>query len=362
MAALTGSAARRLDEATAHHRAGRLAEALAIYLDLAARHPARAELRYRAGVALMALRRFDEAAAQLAESARLEPGQPAAWLSLGLARREMLDAEGAAEALAKARALDPSIPQVNGQLGLVLRDLGRLDEALERVAEEARRFPAVPRNHNNLGTTLLALGREREAEAAFLEAVRIDRDYGLAYANLAGSLQKRGELAGAEAAWREVVRLSPKDTRARDVSVLISGTIGLLSLVAAVIFLVSASNIAYTFRVLVTERRGEIALYRAVGASGGDMRSWMLALALVVGVSGGIVGLCVARLLAFGADALAARRLPDFPFKPETFFAFPWWLPLAAVGFASLFALLGAWGPARRAAKLSPAHALAGSQ
>lgn len=214
MAALTGSAARRLAEATDHHRAGRLAEALAAYLDLIARHPAQAELRYRAGVALMALRRFDEAAAQLAEAARLEPGQPATWLSLGLARREMLEPEAAAEALAKARALDPAIPQVNGQLGLVLRDLGRLDEALERVAEEAKRYPAVARNHNNLGTTLLAMGRDREAEAAFLEAVRIDRDYGLAYANLAGSLQKRGELAGAEAAWREVVRLAPKDTRA----------------------------------------------------------------------------------------------------------------------------------------------------
>jgi putative ABC transport system permease protein len=156
-------------------------------------------------------------------------------------------------------------------------------------------------------------------------------------------------------------KLAPKDTRARDVSVLITGTMGLLALVAAVIFLVSASNIAYTFRVLVTERRSEIALYRAVGASGGDMRAWMLSLALVVGVAGGAVGLGVARLLAFFADILAARKLPDFPFKPSTFFAFPWWLPLAAIGFAALFAILGAWGPARRAAKLSPASALAGS-
>jgi hypothetical protein len=158
------------------------------------------------------------------------------------------------------------------------------------------------------------------------------------------------------------MKLTPKDTRARDVSVLISGTMGLLALVAAVIFVVSASNIAYTFRVLVTERRGEIALYRAVGASASDMRSWMLALALVVGVTGGAVGLVVARLLALGADVLASRKLPDFPFKPSSFFDFPWWLPLAAIGFAALFAILGAWGPARRAAKLSPATALAGNE
>ena len=159
----------------------------------------------------------------------------------------------------------------------------------------------------------------------------------------------------------EAKKLSPKDTRARDVSVLIAGTMGLLALVAAVIFLVSASNIAYTFRVLVTERRAEIALYRAVGAAAADMRAWMLALALVVGVTGGAIGLTVARLLAYGADVLAARKLPDFPFKPSTFFDFPWWLPIASIGFASLFAILGAWGPARRAAKVSPASALAGN-
>jgi putative ABC transport system permease protein len=160
----------------------------------------------------------------------------------------------------------------------------------------------------------------------------------------------------------EARKLTPKDTRARDVSVLISMTMGLLALVAAVIFLVSASNIAYTFRVLVTERRGEIALYRAVGASASDMRAWMLSLALVVGVTGGAIGLGAARLLAIGADMLAARKLPDFPFKPSTFFDFPWWLPLGAVGFAALFAILGAWGPARRAAKVSPASALAGHE
>ena len=39
------------------------------------------------------------------------------------------------------------------------------------------------------------------------------------------------------------------------------------------ILIVSASNIAYTFRVLVSEHRAEIALYRAIGATGADMRA-----------------------------------------------------------------------------------------
>jgi putative ABC transport system permease protein len=154
------------------------------------------------------------------------------------------------------------------------------------------------------------------------------------------------------------MNLVPRDTRARDVSVLISGVMALLVLVAAVILLVAALNIAHTFRVLVAERQPEIGLYRALGATASDMRSWMLALALVVGSVAGAIGAIIARLCALLADWRAGIDLPDFPFKPESFFVFPPWLWLAGIGFAALFALLGAAGPARRAAKTDPAQAL----
>ncbi len=157
----------------------------------------------------------------------------------------------------------------------------------------------------------------------------------------------------------QTLELMPKDTRARDVSVLLSGVMALLALVAGIILVVSASNIAYTFRVFVSERQRELALYRALGATSGDMFAWMLALALTVGVAGGAAGVVTARLLAIGADYLAASRLPDFPFKPDTFFAFTPGLYLAGLGFAALFALLGALGPARRAGSVEPAAALA---
>jgi putative ABC transport system permease protein len=155
------------------------------------------------------------------------------------------------------------------------------------------------------------------------------------------------------------MKLQPKDTRARDVSVLTSGIMSLLALVAGVILVVSASNIATTFRVLVTERRGEIALYRALGASGRDIAVWTLSLSAIVGVAGGLVGIFVARAVALLADHLAKTQLPDFPFKPQTFFTFPGWLVAGAIGFSILFALLGAFGPARRASRVDPASALA---
>lgn len=164
----------------------------------------------------------------------------------------------------------------------------------------------------------------------------------------------------------EVVRvgeglgLEPKDTRARDVAVLITAITALLSLVAGVMLTLAGANIAGTFRTLSLSRRKEIALYRALGASEGDVTGWLLALAAAIGVTGGVSGLVAARVLAALGDHLARTRLPDFPFKPETFFAFPGGLVAAALGAAVVFALLGALGPARRSAKVDPARALAG--
>jgi hypothetical protein len=148
--------------------------------------------------------------------------------------------------------------------------------------------------------------------------------------------------------------LVPHDTRARDISVLVDGVMALLTLVALVILVVSASNIAYTFRSLLQERRGEIGLYRAVGATRLDVLLWLMTLAAVVGVIGGVSGVVLGRVAALAADTVAASRLPDFPFKPDSFFAFPAWLVLGSVLFGALFSVIGAAGPARRAAKIDP--------
>jgi predicted O-linked N-acetylglucosamine transferase (SPINDLY family) len=173
-----------------------------------------AERFYREGLAHLGAGRFAQAAASLGEAARLEPGQPAAWLALGLARRDLGQPEEALAALERALALDPATPQANGQKGLILQSLGRLAEATECLAREARLFPQVARNQNNLGMAFAAAGREAEAQEAFLRAVKLDPAYLPAHANLAALFQRRGDLAAAETAWRQVIRLSPEDAAA----------------------------------------------------------------------------------------------------------------------------------------------------
>ncbi len=149
--------------------------------------------------------------------------------------------------------------------------------------------------------------------------------------------------------------LVPKDTSARDVSALITAILALLVLVAAVVLVVAAINISHTFRVMVAERRREIGLYRALGASAGDIQGWIFATAIFVGAVAGCVGIAVAWLAAQLVDWRAAVDLPDFPFKPDSFFVFPAELLLGALGFAVAFAAFGAAIPALRAARTDPA-------
>lgn len=178
------------------------------------------------------------------------------------------------------------------------------------------------------------------------------------YSSVVVRVERASDLASVVAlAEREGLRA--RDNGAREVSLLINAVTALLSLVAGAILLVAGLNIAHTFRLLVANRQREIGLYRAVGASRAAIQLWLLTLAVVVGTIAATFGVIVARLAAALVDWRAAIDLPDFPFKPEHFFAFPAWLWLLGIGFAILFTLLGALGPILSVGRIEPAEALA---
>jgi len=133
----------------------------------------------------------------------------------------------------------------------------------------------------------------------------------------------------------------------------------LFVLISFVIVGISAINIAHTFFMQVTERRRELGLMRAVGATRGDVRLIILGEASIVGVIGGTLGVAVAVGVAAAVDWAAKTLLPEFPFKPDSFFVFETWMLLGAVGFAIAFSVVGGYLPARRAARLEPARTLA---
>ena len=137
-------------------------------------------------------------------------------------------------------------------------------------------------------------------------------------------------------------------------------TTSAMALLSALICLLAAFNIAHALSASVRARERELGVMRAVGANQRDIFSLVLVEAMVLGVGGGLLGTITALLAAFGVDMLSARVLPEFPFKPDTFFLVPPWLPVLGVGLGVLAAIGGAWLPARRAAQVDPARVLAG--
>lgn len=131
-----------------------------------------------------------------------------------------------------------------------------------------------------------------------------------------------------------------------------------LGLLSGLIAFLAAVNIAHAFYASVRERRREIGVLRAVGASQGDVMQVLMTEAALVGLAGGLFGLVAGRLSALAIDMLATRALPDFPFKPDSFFVFTPGIVLGGVVVALLSSLGGAFPPARAAAKSEPAQAL----
>jgi ABC-type antimicrobial peptide transport system permease subunit len=137
-------------------------------------------------------------------------------------------------------------------------------------------------------------------------------------------------------------------------------TTSALALLSILICLLAAVNIAHALSASVRARAKEIGVMQAVGASRADVRNIVLAEAGVVGLVGGVLGTTVALVLALGVNRLATRYLPNFPFKPESFFSFPWPVVVGGVLLGLVAALAGAYFPSRRAAATDPARTLAG--
>lgn len=160
------------------------------------------------------------------------------------------------------------------------------------------------------------------------------------------------------AAKARALGLTVTDSGAEQAGLAITLVSLLFGLVSLAILAVAVINIVHTFYRSVAERRRELGVLRAVGATRGDIRRVLLGEAAAVGLVGGAAGLVVAWLTSLGIDLASRRFVPDFPFKPESYFHFSPWLCLGAVGFAVLACVLGALLPARTASRLEPADAL----
>jgi len=154
--------------------------------------------------------------------------------------------------------------------------------------------------------------------------------------------------------------LEVADTGAEQAALLIAIFTLVFALVSFIIVGIAAVNIMHVFFMLVYERQHEIGIMRAVGASRGDVARIILGESAMLGMFAGVLGLAIAWGASLFVDWISGNYVPDFPYKPTTYFVFEWWILAGAIAFAISFCVLGAFLPARRAARMEPAMVLSG--
>jgi ABC-type lipoprotein release transport system permease subunit len=121
---------------------------------------------------------------------------------------------------------------------------------------------------------------------------------------------------------------------------------------------VASIGIVNTLVMAILERRREIGIMKAIGASDSDVQKLFFAEAGAMGILGGIVGVVlgwsIGQVINIGTNVYLKRQsLP-----PEHFWAVPFWLVAAAIFFAFFVSLISGLYPAGRAARLDPVQAL----
>jgi putative ABC transport system permease protein len=133
---------------------------------------------------------------------------------------------------------------------------------------------------------------------------------------------------------------------------------GFLAIFGSLALAVASIGIVNTLVMAILERRREIGIMKALGASDADVRGLFFAEAGAMGLVGGVVGVtfgwAIGRLINFGMNIYLERQ----HFPPAQIWSVPLWLVVSAITFSIGVSLLSGLYPASRAARLDPVQAL----
>ena len=131
-----------------------------------------------------------------------------------------------------------------------------------------------------------------------------------------------------------------------------------LGLFGSLALTVASLGIINTLVMAILERRREIGVLKALGATDGDVKSLFFAEAAAMGFFGGLCGVAlgwfIGQALTWGTGLYLRQQ--DLPSVKISYV--PWWLALSAIAFATFVSLLAGLYPASRAARLNPVDAL----
>lgn len=134
----------------------------------------------------------------------------------------------------------------------------------------------------------------------------------------------------------------------------------IISFLTGIALIVSTLGIVNTMITSVLERTREIGIFKAVGATNGQVMAVFLTESALIGLVGGLLGLGLSVLAMIPGDIIARGIIDEraaIPYSGNVF-VLPLWLAIAGPTLGAVTAVLAAIVPARRAARVDPVKAL----
>jgi len=200
-----------LAAAWAHHRAGRLGPAEALYRKILQQAPRHADALHLSGLIALSRGETDRAIRLIGRALDAAPGFAQGHSNLGNALRQAGRLEAAADAHRRAIALRADFAAAHANLGLVLAELGDLAAAEASCRRAVALDPRSAEAQGNLGNVLFWQHDHDAAAAFYRSAIALDPDHPNARRGLVASLRAAGAVDAAQAACEEALARTPDD-------------------------------------------------------------------------------------------------------------------------------------------------------
>jgi tetratricopeptide (TPR) repeat protein len=201
-------------QAVAHHLAGRLTEAEALYRQILRVNEDHTESLHLLGV-IACQKGCPGSAVEMISKAVALDGEVAAYYSnLGTALQDQGKLTAATSCFKRALALKPDFAEAVSNLGNVLHALGTSDAALTQCTQAVLLSPDYAEAHNNRGNAFNSQGNVYEAFVSYLRALVFKPDHAGAQNNLGNLLQAKKRDDTAVALYRRALALRPHDAEA----------------------------------------------------------------------------------------------------------------------------------------------------
>ena len=212
----TASVEQDLQAALAHHRAGQLPQAEALYRRILEEQPKHPDALHGLGYIAHQVGRHPLALDLIQRAMAANPAHPryrnslaGVHQALGTALQAQGQCAAAIEHYRIAIQLKPDYAEAYGNLGVALASEKRVGEAIDCFRQAVALRPDVPETLYNLGNALNEQGQFDEAINCFRTAVAVRPDYAPAYNNLANILQDQHRIEEAIECYRKAVALQP---------------------------------------------------------------------------------------------------------------------------------------------------------